>query len=349
MTAGRDVIVSRHSNVWPFERRQVLKHATKLDYAFVLSGVGKFQFDLPASDPCTTDEIGTSLIGIKSGTGMQDFVGMVEAVQDNEDGATVTVLGKEWVGVFGDRLTPKTQPEAGHAGRAAMRIGRAANARTHTGIALPEPQSGSQLPSGFDTQGSSVLQVWTNIAALTLDEWECSYAVTERVSAGVAWGVSIGSDLRSTVHVFDRQMGQRQYEFDILNEAATTRAVTGSGSYALRPASLAARANRGLKQFARYRPAIAQRELSSDDPSIATQEAADAQALAKLLTLDTADTVIVAAGPDIDWSALSVGNIITVRLSRARFGQGFVSGYKILGVQPDHSSDLLHMIGKAVV
>lgn len=343
-----------YDNTWPCERLRWLRNASKVDYSLTLGDYGRFQFELPVNDDLAQEDLDGKLVGIISDQGAPDFVGKVEAM--HEDGtSTLTVIGREWMAVLDDRTTDQATVYSGLAGAAAMDIVRLANARLWAGITPRLTKGGSSLEAPYETRANSVLAALNELSAQTGDEWGRTYVCGQRAECWFAWQRRIGSDLRHVAHIWERSLAEHRYELDRLNEADQVMVVGATGTYAERPS--ASINTDGTTTGVTYKEerkgaktaALAQRAIAIDDSAAQDQQSAAAVARAISVAQGTnAETIIISVTGNTDWSWFQIGNVVTARIPRVRLGAGFVTPFRVLGIQPDHETGIIHLVGKVV-
>lgn len=346
-----------YDNRWPYAKRQQLRNASRIDYNLDLADWGKFQFELPSQDATVHQgNLDGMLAGIVSDQGAPDFIGRVEAM--HEDGlATCTVIGREWLAVLGDRTTEQAAVYTGSAGRAAMDIVRIANATLATGIEPRDVSGGAPLDGPYEPRANSVFAALGELAALSGDEYGRTYVCGQRAQCWLSWQSTVGYDLRNVCHVWDRSLVERRYELDRLNEAETVTVIGATGTYADRPSASVNAAGARLAQVnytvplpPHVRSSIAARQTQTDDAAATDRAAAAAAARALSVALGkNAETIIVTISGNTDWGWFQLGNVVMIRIPRIRLGAGFVTPFRILGIQPDHENGVIHLVGKVVI
>lgn len=343
-----------YDNVWPNEKRLWLRNASKVDYSLVMGDYGRFQFELPTNDDLAQEDLDGKLVGIISDQGAPDFLGRVEAM--HEDGtSTITVIGREWMAVLDDRTTDQAAAYTGLAGAAAMDIVRLANARLWAGITPRQARGGSVLEAPYETRANSVLTALQELSAQTGDEWGRVYVCGQRAECWFSWQRRIGNDLRRVAHIWERSLAEHCYELDRLNEADQVTVVGATGTYAERPS--ASVNTDGTTTDVTYKEprkggvktAIIQRAVAIDDSAAQDQQSAAAVARAiSAVQGNNAETIIISVTGNVDWSWFQIGNTVTARIPRVRLGAGFVTPFRVLGIQPDHEAGVMHLVGKVV-
>lgn len=345
-----------YQNQWPYQKWRTLRNASRIDYNLDLADYGRFQFEIPANAEVAQEDLDGMLVGIVSDQGAPDFIGRVEAM--HEDGlSTCTVIGREWIAVLDDRTTEQTAVYTGSAGIAAMDIVRTANARRATGIEVRTVKGGTTLDAPYETRANSVFAALGELATLSADEYGRTYVCGSRAHCWLTWRRSMGADLRNVCHVWDRSLVERRYELDRLNEADSIVVVGSVGTYTDRPSASVnaedatlAQVNYVVKRPPRVKPAIAARQARTDDSAATDRAAAAAAARALSVALGTnAETIIITVSGNVDWTWFQIGNVVTVRIPRIRLGAGFVTPFRVLGLQPDHENGVIHLVGKVVL
>lgn len=353
-----------YAEQWPFQRTGWLRNATAITYSMEVMEPGKFQFELPANNALSITA--GALVGFKSSYGLPDFLGWVDRVEESYGGAFVTVSGREWSAILNERTTVQDRTYvAGVAGIIAADIVRSASARNPTGIMVMPSGGSTPITSPFSLRADAVLSALNDLAQLTGDEYEIVYQAGVSATASFFWRGKIGFDMRDTLHLAGKMIAGADYALDAINDRALVQVVGSSGDFGSRPSAAAidtgplALQDTSLirtslpadasKRQVQRRGIATSREAVIRDTSLPDGLSVQRGAVETLRALIAGqETISVLVSPYADWSLLSPGNLITVRLPNLRFGEHVVRAFRILGIQPREERGVMELVGKVV-
>lgn len=319
--------------------------ASNVQRSYEYMGYGKFVFDLPADDtPPEPDE----LIGI-TGKRLPDFCGWVDRVERSEGGTHITISGREWAAVLGERTTQQERTYAsGSGGAIAADILRRASARNYHGIQIAA-ERGTPLTSPFTLRADSALDALTALAEQTGDEWLIRYQATTHATATFYWQPAV-RDRRHQVHLLGQHIVSADYVVDAITDAAIVQVVGSEGAFADRPSAVATDGPLALQDIASVRVPLARqirrgiatsREVAVIDASLpdalGTQRRAVEGVQALLAGQEAISVVVSQHAP---WEVLRIGDTVTVHAA------GVVRPFRILGMQPREDRGVVELVGR---
>ncbi len=360
-----------HSAAWPFQRTKYLRAVSDIAYSFELMGAGQFQFRLPINDSQAVVE--GDLIAIVSNvttnftTTMPPFVGYVERIRSAEGGAYVEITGKEWAGLLEERTTLQERTYTGASGDIARDIVRRAAGRNSMGIQVLGNKASEPVIGPVTVRAQPVIDALKQVSDVSGWEWQIIYEVGVKARALFTWRARAGFDYRHRTHAFPNIIVDATYVADNLQDRQMVQVIGSSaGEFFSRPSALVTndapiawqdtaliRATnvRNVKQrIVKSRAGVTRsREsviISPDLPDrLSVSRVAREEATAATLASETIELTIAL---DSRWQKFMPGNIVTVRLPRARYGDGVIRPYRIYACQPDENEGQLRMVGKVL-
>jgi hypothetical protein len=357
--------VFKYSPAWPFPRTGYLCNPSEIAFSFELMGVGQFQFRLPIDDAQGIAE-GELVAIVSQVTAMPTFVGYVERIRSSEAGTHAEVTGREWAGLLEERTTLQERTYTGASGDLAREIVRRASGRNQMGLQVLGNKVSSPVIGPVTVRAQPVIDALALISSLSGWEWQVQYEAGQRVNAIFTWRERVGFDQRQTVHLGANVMIDAEYAADNLQDRQMVQIIGSAlGDFASRPSAavtndapialqdtalLQATSVRNVNQRnVKARGITSSREAVIINPDLpdrlAVARVARDEAVEATLARETISMTVGLAAP---WDELMPGNIVTVRLPRARYGVGVIRPFRIYACQPDENEGQLRMVGRVL-
>jgi hypothetical protein len=359
------ITIFRHSPAWPFQCVRYLLNPSEIAYSFELMGAGQFQFRLPINDTQTVTE-GDLIAIVSQQSSMPPFVGYVERIRSAEGGAYVEITGKEWAGLLEERSTVQERTYHGASGDIARDIVRRASGRNQMGLQVLGNKASAPVIGPVTVRAESVIDALAQISSLSGWEWQVQYEAGVKASALFTWRERVGFDQRNIVHLGANVLVDAEYAADNLQDRGMVQVIgSAEGNFFSRPSALVtndspialqdtalvrATSVRNVNQrTVKGRGITTSREsviINPDLPDrLSVARVARDEAIAATLA---GETITLTVSLDARWKDLMPGNTVTVRLPRARYGEGVIRPYRIYACQPDENEGTMRMVGRVL-